>query len=462
MGGRLLNYLLVIVHTRAFPDPQAYGAVSDLYAYVAFLIILFTYGLETAFFRFTQKRLNDPAVYSTALRSIIVSSVIFVAALSLLAKPIATTLSYGDSPEYIIYLAAILGLDAIASIPFAQLRAQNRPARFALIKVVNILVNIVLNVTLLVIVPAVDASFEPDIAYVFVANLAASGVTLLLLMPQMRGLRYGFHFSLWKEMISYAWPLIVVGMAAMINEVLDRPLLKYLLPGSVEDNLADVGIYSACYKLSILMTLFVQAYRFAAEPFFFTQASKENAPQLYAAVMKYFVIAGMIIFLVVTLFIDAFKYLIGPNYHEGLFIVPILLMANLFLGMYYNVSIWYKLTDRTKLGALISLFGAAITIVLNILLIPRLGYEGSAWTTLAAYFGIWALGYVVGQRYYRVPYDLPRIGIYIALGLAIFFIDRYVLSDLGLNTVVLWLLRVLGLVLYAGWAFAIETRYRRA
>lgn len=459
VGGRFLNYLLVVVHTKAF-SPAEYGAISDLYAYVGFFIILFTYGLETAFFRFSQKHNGDARVYSTALRSVVVSSLLLVGLLVALATPISDALSYGGSPEYIIYLGAILGLDAIAAIPFAKLRAENRPALFAGIKLTNIAMNIGLNVTLLVIVPAVDPSFEADVSYVFIANLVASAVTLLLLLPQLRDIQRGFDYRLWKQMIKYAWPLIIVGLAGMINEVIDRPLLKYLLPGTVAENLAQVGIYSACYKLSILMTLFVQAYRYAAEPFFFSQAAKENAPQLYASVMKYFVIAGVFIFLVVTLFIDVFKYLIGEDYHEGLFIVPILLLANLFLGMYYNISIWYKLTDKTRIGAMISLFGAAITIALNIILIPEFGYEGAAWTTLAAYFGICVLGYIVGQRYYLIPYSLGRVAFYLALGATLFAAHGWIMSSSGLTGAPVWVLRFVLLAAFGVMAFLVETRSR--
>ena len=459
VGGRFLNYLLVVVHTNVFAQAE-YGSVSELYAYVGFFVILFTYGLETSFFRYSQKLGKDPRVYGTALRSIIVSSIALSGLIAIGSQPIANLLRYPQHPEYIAYLGAILGLDAIAAIPFAKLRADNRPAWFAIVKLTNIGINIGLNVLFLIILPAVNDAFQRDIGYVFLANLVASAVTLLLLLPQMKGLRGGFSLSLWKPMLRYGWPLVVVGLAGMINELIDRPMLKYLLPGTLQENLAQVGIYSACYKLSILMTLFIQAYRYAAEPFFFAQASKENAPQLYAQVMKYFVIAGVLIFLVVMLFIDVFKFLIGPEFHGGLHIVPILLMANLFLGIYYNISIWYKLTDKTITGAFIALIGAVLTIVLNIMLIPVLGYEGSAWTTLAAYFGICVISLGVGQRHYHIPYRLDRVLFYILIGLGIYFTDRFLISNLH-SMLLTTALRLALLGFFIAVAWVVESRAQR-
>lgn len=453
VAGRMLNYLLVVIHTRTFHQGE-YGAISDLYAYVGFLVVIFTYGLETAFFRFSQKHDKDPTIFGTALRSITISSLFLGGAIVLLSQPIADLLSYSGFREYIMYFGLILALDAIAAIPFAKLRADNRPGRFAFIKLANIGINIGLNALFLVVLPwATD--FQYNIGHVFLSNLIASGVTLLLLLPQMRGLKYGFKGRLWKQMLLYGSPLIITGLAGMTSELLDRPLIKYLSSGSIQENLVQVGIYSACYKLSLLMTFFIQAYRYAAEPFFFAQSSKENAPQIYATTLKYFVIVGVFIFLLVSLFIDVFKYIIGSAFHEGLFVVPILLIANLFLGIYYNLSVWYKLKDKTIIGAMIATVGAALTIGLNIILIPQLGYEGSAWTTLAAYFGICALSYLIGQRYYRVPYSLPRIGFYILLGLGLFLWSN-ALEDAITSSGLLWGMRVLFLGAFVFTALVIE------
>lgn len=432
--GRFLNYLLVPLYTSQFA-PEAYGVVTEFYAYVAFLIVLLTYGMETALFRFITREPNKDKVFSTSLISLLSSSAVFVIVAILLSSPIATAMQYPAHPEYISWFALILALDAVTALPFAKLRIENKASNFAIVKLSNIAINIGLNVFFLYFCKtAYEAAgtgflaqcYDPNIGigYIFLSNLAASGITLLMLTPSFKAIKAGFDSELWKRMMRYAMPLVVVGFAGIINETLDRALLKYLLPGTEEENLYQLGVYGACYKLAMLMSLFIQAFRYAAEPFFFSQADDKNSRKLYATVLNYFVIAGALIFLVIGLYIDLFKYFI-PNkeYWVGLHVVPILLLANLFLGVYVNLSMWYKLTDKTNIGAAVSIAGAVITIVLNVWLIPIYGYVGSAWATLATYVFLSVASWWLGRKYFPVPYHLGRFVVYILLAILVFRLD---------------------------------------
>jgi O-antigen/teichoic acid export membrane protein len=322
-------------------------------------------------------------------------------------------------------------MDAIASIPFARLRAEDKAFRFAGIKVIEILITVGLSLFFIKFCPKLYADntyplinqfYDPAIGvgYIFIANLIASVFKFFMLTPQLLGLRWGFDCALFSRMLRYSLPMVIIGFAGIINEMLDRVLLKQLLPYDLSTNMKMLGIYGACYKLSILMSLFIQAFRFAAEPFFFSYSGNTDARIIYAKVLRYFVVFCVFIFLLVTLFIDFFKYFVGPEFRAGLDVVPILLLANLCLGIYVNLSIWYKLTDRTLLGAFVALWGAGLTIVLNVWWIPVYGYMGSAWATLACYGGMAVISYVLGQLYYPVKYDVLSILAYIALGLGIY------------------------------------------
>jgi O-antigen/teichoic acid export membrane protein len=424
--GRLLNYLLVPLHTRVFGTAD-YGVVSELYAYVSFFIVVLTYGMETAFFRFSQDEGNKK-VFSTSFVSVTLTSVLFMLGMSFFAKPVAGLIRYSDHPEYIIYFSVILGLDAIASIPFALLRQQSRPVKFALVKNINIFSNILLNLYFLMLCPYMQREASVTlpfydatigVGYVFISNLVASILTIPLLFGEIMQVQKGFDPALWKKMIAYGLPLLVVGLGGMVNETLDRAIMKYLLPPG-DSAMSQLGIYGANYKLSILMSLFIQAFRFAAEPFFFSHAKTSDKKTIYAQVMDYFVIVCLGIFLLVTLYIDLFKHFIGEQFYEGLRIVPILLLANLCLGVYYNLAIWYKLSDQTNKGAMISLIGAGITIVLNIWWIPLFGYMGSAWATFICYFSMMVICYAMGARYYPITYHVKRLLRFTALALSLF------------------------------------------
>jgi O-antigen/teichoic acid export membrane protein len=406
---------------------------------VGFLTVLMTYGMETALFRFINKQeLNRDKVYSTALISVTSTSLAFMLLLGLFAHPIANALEYPNHANYIIWFTAILGFDAITSIPFAKLRADNRPMAFASIKLVNIFVNIGLNLFFILYCKGaydhgqqnwLAALYNPNIGvgYVFISNLVASSVTMIMLSPQLRYVVKGFDKLIWREMLRYALPLVIVGMAGIVNEMLDRAMLKFMLPYDVKTNLHQLGVYGACYKLATLMSILIQAFRYAAEPFFFAHAAQTNARVLYSRILNYFTIFTAAVFLGVNVYLEIIKHFLrNKAFFEGLHVVPILLMANLFFGIYVNLAIWYKLTDKTKLGAMVSFAGAGITIVLNIIWIPTMGYMGSAWATLIVYFFMAAASYILGRKYYPVPYQVGKIVFYILLALALFYVDKYV------------------------------------
>ena len=441
--GRLLNYFLVPFYSRLF-IPAEYGIVGEMYSYVSLLIVILTYGMETTFFRYYETEKNKKTLYSTSLISLATTSFLFVFFALIFSHPIANTLRYRSNSEYVVWFALIIALDALSAIPFAKLRSENKAKKFAVIKLINIGVNIALNFFFLLICPyLVKHNILPGftslvfkgkigVGYIFIANLISSAVTILLLIPDMI-IKYKFDFSLWKRMMPYALPLLIVGFAGIINETMDRVFLKWLLPENI--SMHEVGIYSACYKISLMMTIFIQAFRFSAEPFFFSHSKNENAQQIYADVMKYFVIVCSLIFLVIMLYMDFVKYFVGKQYYSGLKIVPILLLANMFLGIYYNLSIWYKLKSQTKYGAYISIFGALITLVINFIFIPTYGYMASTWATFVCYFSMMVASYFLGQKFYFIPYNLKKIFIYFSLALALFLVSFILFEYIILSSI---------------------------
>lgn len=428
--GRLLNYLLVPLYTRYFL-PAEYGIVTELYAYVAFLVIMLTYGFETAFFNFTKKEDNKEKVYSTAMFSLLISSVIFIILSIIYSSSISEWMGYGIESRYVQYFAVIIGLDAISSISFAKLREEEKAVRFAVIRLLNIFSNIGLNLYFIVY-----KGF--GIEYIFFANLISSVITILLLMPEMFISKFNFDTKLWKKMAIYAFPLLIAGLAGMTNETIDRILLKKLLPNP-EIAASELGLYGAFYKLSIIMTLFIQTFRYAAEPFFFSQHKSNDNKKVYADVMKYFTIIMIVIFLGVTMFYDFVIGFLGEAYHDerGFLVVSILLLANLFLGIFYNLSIWYKLTEKTKYGAYLSIFGAIITLILNFVLIPIIGFVGSAIATLVCYFSMSVASYFIGKKHFPIPYNLKTIGLYIFNMLGIYFVIYFYPENILINCLLL-------------------------
>jgi O-antigen/teichoic acid export membrane protein len=419
--GRLLNYLLVPLYTYQFADPREYGVITEFYAYLSFLNVVLSYGMETALFNFASKQAEPVRVAGTALWSLVLTSTVFLLVGLQFAQPIAELTRHPDHADYVRWVIWILALDAVSAIPFALLRQQQRPGRFAVLKTLNILVNIAGNVLFIGVAKwAYDHSaggwgvylaclYDPGIGigYVFLANLAASASTLVLLAPEFASVGFRFDIRLWRRMLRYGLPLLIAGLAGMINETLDRVLLKYLLPPG--EAMAQLGIYGACYKISILMSIFIQAYRFAAEPFFFSLYRERDSKELYAQTMNWFVIVCSAIFLGVMMNLGWIQYFIGAGYRTGLDVVPILLLANLCLGVFFNLSIWYKLTEQTRFGTYLTLWGAAVTLALNYYWIPRIGYMGSAWATLACYGSMAMLSYLMGRRYFPVQYDLRRL-----------------------------------------------------
>ena len=463
--GRFLNYLLVPLHTHVFTNPGEYGAVTEIYAYISFLVIIFTYGMETAFFHFARKYPDqNERVFGTGMMSLLVSTIVFSGSLWMFSGSLAEVLNYQQHPEYITYMALIIGFDAITAIPFARLRQQGKAKKFAALKVFGIGINILFNILFFIVFPVwsnretgilyeiAKQFYDPSVGagYVFLANMIASIATMLIMLPLLRFRFSDWDTSLWREQMVYALPLLFAGLAGMINETLDRAMLRQLIPDANEA-MVQLGIYGACYKLSILMTLFIQAFRYAAEPFFFNQFGKDDAKETYARVTKYFCITCAIVFLGVMLYIDLFKHFIGEPYRVGLSVVPILLLANMCLGIFFNLSMWYKMTGKTKYGLFFTLFGASITVALNVLLVPSMGYMGAAWATLGCYASMMVASYLIGQRNYPVPYETIRIVGYIMLAIGVYLFSDFLMDWLEPNTLIKLLVNT---ILFIGFLFA--------
>ncbi|SNS97322.1 Membrane protein involved in the export of O-antigen and teichoic acid [Ekhidna lutea] len=420
--GRMLNYLLVPLYTSVFL-PAEYGIVTELYAYVAFLNILFIYGLETAYFRFSSQG-KGYNYFNLAFTSILISSFVFSGVIWLLSDSIAQILEYPNKAHFIRWLAAILAIDAIVAIPFARLRQIGKAYRFAVFKLSNIGINIFLNVFFIVLCPLILTDhpesfirhiYNPDlgVGYVFLSNLIANGLYLLFFYKDWLKVKLTFNAAEWKRMMKYAWPVLIIGFSGVTNEMLSRAILKYRLPEGFYEgytNLEILGIFGACYKLSVFMTLAVQAFRYAFEPFFFAQAKKKNSPQVFSRVMTMFVLFTSFSWLVLCVFMPYYApiFLRQESYLMALDAVPWLLGGGLFLGVFYNLSLWYKLTDKTLYGAYISLIGAFATFILNWSLIPVMGYMGSAIATFGSYLIMVFISYWWGMRHYAVPYQLGR------------------------------------------------------
>jgi O-antigen/teichoic acid export membrane protein len=436
--GRLLNYLLVPLYTFVFINPADYGVVSELYAWVAFFIVILTFGMETAFFKFIQNEEDKKNVFSTAFSALLSLNVVFFILVLLLNKDIASLLLFGGHGEYIIMLGAIVSIDAISALPLAKLRAEERAKRFSIIQLSSIGVNIILNLIFLLVL--FDGNNpEQGVFYIFLANLIASLVKPLFLFKSF-GLLNGIDWGLLKRMFLFSFPLAIAGFAGIINETLDRILLKQILynpnvSSSLDYAEAQVGIYSASYKLAMLVTILLQAYRYAAEPFFFSQMKNLDRNKVYSQIMNVFIAFVCGVFLLVTLNLDIFKHFIqNESYWVGLQVVPILLMANIFLGIYYNQSIWYKLSGKTKFGAYIALAGAGLTIIINVIYIPQYGYMASAYATLIVYFIQMLISYILGQKHYPIPYSLRKFFLYLGLALFLYAISPYLkVNNFALN-----------------------------
>ncbi|MBI6120945.1 oligosaccharide flippase family protein [Salegentibacter maritimus] len=429
---RMLNVLLIPLYTHVLPKEE-YGEISIIFAYFVFFNVILAYGMETAFFRFYNKMKNKKEVLNTSGWSLLISSLVFFVLAFFVKDFIAEMVNI--PVKYIQLVIWILFLDALVIIPFTWLRATEKPMRFAIIKLINVSINLGLNIFSLLFLkdlaidnPVFDSIYVPDfeISYIFISNVVASAVTLLMMLPFYFKINFSFNTVLWKSMMSYAFPVLIAGLAFSVNEVFDRIMLDYLLPQDIARE--EIGAYAACYKLALFMTLFATAFRLGIEPFFFSHAENKNAPETYAIITKYFVVFGSFILIAVIVFIDLLKELLIQNstYWEAMHIVPLILLANLFLGIYHNLSVWYKITDRTRFGGYISVVGALFTLTLNIILIPYISYTGSAIATLVAYAVMMSLSYFFGKKYYPIPYNLKKIGSYLMLSVLFSVFSFYV------------------------------------
>ncbi len=430
---RLLNFFLTPLYLAVLNESADFGVMSYFFSIAGFVAVLVSYGFETAFFRYIHKERDKP-VAGTAFLSLLFSSLIFLIIGAFWYPELATMLDRAEFSDYLLLIIIILGIDTISTIPFAILRAQERPLRYGMIKTVNVVINVAFNLFFFLACPWLIKNGYGDsfistwydsnwlVGYAFLSNIFASLISLILLVPQIVKINFKFDFNLWKKMMLFAWPIAIGGLAYVTNEMSDRLFLSYLLPKEIADS--ELGIYSAVYKMAIIMNIIIQGYRFGAEPFFYKMAAQKNAKEQYAWMMKVMVMVLGFAFLVVAQYMELFKwvFLRKEEYFVGLKVVPILLLAILFSGMYYNLSVWYKVTDRTKFGAYFSILGALVTIAINWIYIPKYGYMASAWATLACYFTMLIVSYLFSRNFYRIPYDYKRILTYIfgALGLYLF------------------------------------------
>ena len=429
---RMISFLLNPLYVYYLPNKSEMGEVSIIFAYLVFFNVILSYGMETAFFRFYNSETDKKKVIATATLSVFWSTVVFLVLGLIFRNTIANGLNIDE--QYITYTIWIVVLDALAIIPFSKLRANKRPMFYAVIKIGNVLLNLCLNGFFLIFLPKIATSNPTSfwstiyyenfqIGYIFISFLSASLATFVILSPDYLNLKGKFDYILWKKMMRYGFPILIAGIAFAINEHFDKILLQWLHVSK-----SDIGAYAACYKIGMFMVLFRTAYTLGIEPFFFSHASNENAQQTYATITKYFVIFGSFISLFVIVFVDLLKHPIVPNadYWDAIKVVPLIVFANFFLGIYTNLSVWYKLIDKTKIGAYISIVGAIITLALNFLLIPSMSYYGSAIATIAAYGSMMYISYRLGQKYYPIPYDFKRIFGYIGLSIVFSILSFYI------------------------------------
>ncbi len=432
--GKFLNWLLVPLYTYVLQQQSDYGIVTNLYAWTALLLVILTYGMETGFFRFANKAEENPkTVYTTSLIALFTTSLLFAVACVVWRMPIANALGYPTHSEFIALLGIVVAMDAFASIPFAYLRYKKRPLQFAALKLLFVFLNIILNLFFLVLCPKIQdwaiisSWYNPDygVGYVFVANILATGIQTLCLLPAIvegfkneHGLpnsdsRRLFSGDLLKRMLRYSLPLLVLGVCGIMNQTLDRILFPFFYDGA--DAQAQLGIYGACFKVAMVMMMFTQAFRYAYEPFVFAKHKDRESVEAYADAMKYYIIFSYMILLGMIFYLDLLKFIIAPSYWEGLKIVPVVLWTYIFQGVYFNLSFWYKLTDKTQWGAYFSIIGVVITFALQAIFVPRIGYMASAASSTVCFFILMLFSYFVGRKHLEIPYDLRRIGIYTLL-----------------------------------------------
>ena len=448
--GRFLNYLLVPLYTyKIAAESGGYGIVTNLYAYTALFLALLTFGMETTLFRFANKQdTDDKMVYSNALRMVGGVGLAFLALVFLLLHPISGAMGYEAHPEYIGIFALITAQDAFQAVMFSRLRQQRRPMRFVMLKFAFIIPSILLNLFIFLVMADIPAlrglyeQFDYGVGLIFVVNLICTTLVSLLFIPEIKGITYGFDKALAKQMLAYSWPLLLLNLVGILNQVADKILVPYLMPG--EEGLVQLGIYGACVKIAMIMSLLTQAFRYAYEPIVFADNKDKNSPATLADGTKYFIIFTLLAFLAVVFYMPLIQRFIGGGYREGLGVIPIVMMAEIFMGVYFNLSFWYKLTDQNWWGAIISAIGVAVMVAINVIFVPKIGYWACAWGGFAGYGVSMLISYFLGQKKYPVPYDLKTIGVFAVLA-GIF----YCMYTFGFQTFAPWLKIAAGTVLLA-------------
>ena len=450
---RFINFILVPIQTKRFNAAGGqYGIITNVYAYVALFIILLTYGMETTFFRFMSKEGERPErIYSTTLRMVGTTSLIFAVIISIFIHPLASLMGYQDHPEYIWVMFVTVAIDAFVAIPMAYLRYLHKPIKFASIQVFNILMNIILNVAYLIVLPALklnpfgiyDDQFTLEVVWVFYINIFCSTLKMLLLWKELEGIRFGFDKAACKRMLGYAWPLLIMGLAGQFNQSASQILFPYFYDGSIEEAHAQLGIYGGCIKVAMIMVMITQAFRYAYEPFVFGKSKDKDSKDTYAQAMKYFIIFTLLAFLFVIAYMNILRLLIGKSYWEGLRVVPITMAAEIMFGIFFNLSFWYKLIDKTIWGAYFSGIGALVLVIIDVLFIPRFSYMACAWAGFAGYGTSMLLSYFIGQKNFPVNYPLRDIFFYVGLTM-VFFVGMHlanntlpVWASIGFNTIIL-------------------------
>lgn len=456
--GKFMNWLLVPLYSYVLTGPGDYGIVANLYAWTALLLVILTYGMETGFFRFANKHSEIATrVYGNTLISVGSTSLIFALITIFFAQPIAAFLGYPEYPEFIAMLGCVVAMDALGSIPFAWLRFNSRPIKFAALKLLMIFTNIIFNIFFLVVCPwlmkqspeLISWFYNPTygVGYIFVANVIQTVVVTLALIPEILKAEFKFDGKLLKQILRYSLPLLVLGIAGIMNQTIDKIIFPYLIKDP-ELAKSELGIYSACFKISMVMMMFTQAFRYAYEPFIFAQHKDKNSKEAYADAMKFFIIFSYLIFLGMVFYLDIFKFIIRYDYWEGLRIIPIVLFSYIFQGVFFNLSLWYKLTDKNKYGAWFSAVGVAITLFINVLFVPKFSYMASAWAAFVCFFAMMLLSYFYGQKHMPINYNLKRIGIYTALTLCLFGISLMINTPWSVLNVILKTVLLLLYILY--------------
>ena len=447
--GRFLNYLLVPLYTYKIcaeaGGPAAYGLVTNFYAYTALLLVILTFGMETTFFRFANKEGADPnKTFSTAGIAVGFVSLVFIILVSIFLKPISNAMHYAEHPEFVEIMAIIVGLDAFQAILFARLRYENRPIKFAALKLLFIFMSIGMNLFIFLLAPKLKVSCPSlmgwyenayQVGYIFIVNLICTGLITLGFIPEIRKLRFGIDRNLLKQMLHYTWPLLLLGLAGILNQVADKICYRFIVPGEEGD--VQLGIYGACVKIAMIMAMITQAFRYAYEPFVFGGKRDTADKETQAKVMKYFIIFTLLAFLAVVMYMPLLQHFVGEAYREGLGVIPIVMMAEIFMGIYFNLSFWYKLIDETWWGAIFSAIGCAVLLAINFIFVPKYGYWACAWGGFAGYGTCMVLSYFVGQKKAPIPYDLKSAFLYFAIAIALFFAQRYIKIDSTVWTLVI-------------------------